>query len=358
MNNLTEYIKSFLFPVKEKVEDDIPFSMERLNEITKNDFVYGQKHDKPTEVIIKPEALDTSALSEGQGIENLWRPTEFSQYIGQTEAKERVMDYIAGCKKFNEQFPHTFLSAPPGCGKTAFSLILSNLLGKKMVQCTGGDLKSEQQLIDKIVECEGGILFVDEAHRISRKIGTFMLPLLEDFSIQGKKIKPFTVIFATTHRGTIAKHLDALLQRFQLEISLKDYKIEELAQIIKQYKRKKYSHIEIQDNIINEIANNCRNTPRLGLTLLKEYAYTLNWQRVLNNNEIIKNSLTKTDLRVLRYLKDNNGGGKNSLSKYLRVEPNTYEFNIEPFLIFLGFITVDNRRQITNLGKEFLQNVN
>jgi len=338
----------------ESIKDQIAQSMKNLNDITKDWHVHGKK-DQALEVIIKPEAIDTSSLVEGEGVENLWRPTEFSQYIGQSEAKERVTDYIEGCKKFNEQFPHTFLSAPAGCGKTSFSLILSNLLGKKMVTCVGGDLKSEQFLIDKIVESEGGILFVDECHRLSRKVGTFMLPLLEDFQVQGKKIKPFTCIMATTHRGTMAKHLDALLQRFQLEINLKDYTTNELAQIIKQYHNKKYTQVQVDDNLIQEIAMNCRNTPRLGLTLLKEYAYTLDWERVKKNNEIVIKGLTKTDLKVLKYLKDNNGAGKNSISKSLRIEPNTYEFSIEPFLIFLGLVTVDSKRQITDKGKDLLK---
>lgn len=341
----------------DNIQEQIAQSMKNINAMTKDWQVFAKKQDKTLEVIIKPEAIDTSALSEGEGKENLWRPTEFSQYIGQSEAKERVTDYIEGCKKFNEQFPHTFLSAPPGCGKTSFSLILSNLLGKKMVICTGGDLKSEQQLIDKIVECEGGILFVDEAHRLSRKLGTFMLPLLEDFQVQGKKIKPFTVIMATTHRGTMAKHLDALLQRFQLEIKLKDYTVSELGQIIKQYHSQKYAQVKIDDNIVTQIALNCRNTPRIALTLLKEYAYTMNWERVLKNNEIIIDGLIKTDLKVLQYLKDNNGAGKNSISKSLRIEPNSYEYDIEPFLIFLGLVTVESRRQITNKGKELLQSI-
>ncbi len=335
-------------------QNEIKSAMANLEIITRDYFVHGEK-DKPLEIVIKPEALDTSNLKEDNTIQNLWRPIDFSQYIGQSEAKERVLDYIEGCKNFNEQFPHTFLSAPAGCGKTAFSLILANLLGKKMVQCTGGDLKSEQQLIDKIVESESGILFVDEAHRLSRKVGTFMLPLLEDFTVQGKKIKPFTIIFATTHRGSLAKHLDALLQRFQLEIKLKDYTNEELGQIISQYHSKKYSKVNVEAKIIKEIALNCRNTPRLALTLLKEFVYNKNWQRVLDNNEIVSEGLTKTDLKTLKFIKDCNGAGKNSISKYLRVEPNTYEYDIEPFLIFKGLVTVDSRRHVTEKGKEVLK---
>ena len=138
----------------------------------------------------------------------------------QSKAKERVKCYLEGCKKFKDNFPNTFISAPAGCGKTVFSNIIANMLGKKFISCTAGEIKSEQQLVDKIVECESGILFLDEAHRISNKIGTFLLPILEEYKIAGQKIKPFTMIFATTHLGNLSENLSALVQRFPLQITM------------------------------------------------------------------------------------------------------------------------------------------
>lgn len=310
--------------------------------------------DNPLEIIIKPEALDLSNVKEDSTSEKLWRPISFSQYIGQDEAKERVKDYIQGCTKFNEQFPHTFLSAPSGCGKTTFALILANMLNKKFVSCTAGEMKSEQSIVDKICQCEGGIIFLDEAHRISIKVGTFLLPVLEDFKIQDRSIKPFTMIFATTHSGNIAKNLEALVQRFNLKINLKHYEINELIKIIKQYHKQKYPNIQIDEEIFKSIANNCRRTPRIALGLLREYVYTLNLPRVFTNNQIIKDGLTINDFKVLKYLQMTNGAGKNSIAKYLRVEPNTVEFENENYLIFLNLITVENKRKLTNIGKEFL----
>lgn len=311
--------------------------------------------DKPMEVIIKPDALDVSALQEGEGVTPTYRPKSFSEYIGQEEAKKRVECYIKGSQKFNEVFPHTFLSAPAGHGKTVFANIVANLLGKKMVVCTGGELKNEQALVDKIVECEGGILFIDESHRLNKKVGTFMLPILEEFLITGKKIKPFTCICATTHKGNMSEHLEALIQRFQLDIELNHYNTVELIQIIKQFHKKSYDKVKVSEDIFKVIGENCRFTPRIALTLLKEYIYVEDWEAVKLNNKIVKDGVTKTDIKVLQYLMEHNGVGKATLSKYLKVEPKTYEFEIEPYLIFKGFLTVGSRRKITEKGKEFLK---
>lgn len=306
------------------------------------------------EIIIKPEILDVSNIKEGEG--NLsFRPKRFDEYIGQDKAKKRVLSYLEGCKKFEDQFPNTFISAPSGCGKSVFSDIIANMLEKKIISCTAGEIKSEQQLVDKIVECESGILFLDESHRISAKIGTFLLPILEEYKISDKKIKPFTMIFATTHKGNLSENLSALVQRFPFQIELENYTYDQLIQIFNQFILKDYPNEKIENNILLDIAQNCRFIPRLGLALLKEYIYVRDWQEVKNNNNIVINGLTINDIKVLRYIKEINGAGKTTLSKFLRVEPKTYDFEIEPFLMFNEFITVSNKRQLTEKGKEFLK---
>jgi len=243
------------------------------------------------------------------------------------------------------------------CGKTLFANILANKLGKKFITCTAGELKSEQQLVDKIVECKSGILFLDEAHRIGNKLGTFMLPILEEFKISGKKIKPFTTIFASTHKGNLSENLSALLQRFPLTIELENYTNKELITIFNQFLKKQYPSEKVQAEILNDIALNCRNTPRIGLGLLKEYIYIKDWQQVKHNNNIIKEGLTLNDLKILRYIKSVNGAGKTTLAKFLRVEPKTYEHSIEPFLMQKELITVSNKRKLTEKGKEFLNEI-
>lgn len=312
--------------------------------------------NKPQEIIIKPEILDLSTVKEGEG-SGLFRPKSFNEYIGQQKAKERVDCYLKGCQKFNEQFPNTFLSSPAGCGKTVFANILANLLDKKFVVCTAGEIKSEQSVVDKIVECDSGIMFLDEAHRISNKVGTFLLPILEEYQINGKRIKPFTMIFSTTHKGNISQHLSALIQRFPLQIELENYSNLELVQIFKQYLVKQYKNEQVDNSILLEIAKNCRMTPRIGLSLLREYIYIRDWETVKANNNILFDGLTIRDVKILNYINNQNGASKMMLANFLRVEPKTYEFEIEPFLVHKELIVVANKRKLTNEGKQFLERI-
>ena len=339
--SLFEFVKSFSHDLE---ENSVPYNEEK-------------EKNSPLEVTIKPEALDTSNISEGEG-NTAFRPTSFEQYIGQEKAKKRALCYIEGCQKYKDHFPNTFLSAPAGCGKTVFANILANMLDKKFVTCTAGEIKSEQQLVDKIVECESGILFLDEAHRITNKIGTFLLPILEEYKIAGKKIKPFSMFFATTHKGNLSENLSALVQRFPLQIELDNYKYNELIRIFQQFLVKQYENENINNDIFLKIAKNCRGTPRIGLSLLREYIYIRDWNRVKDNNNLVYNSLTKRDIKLLNYINQSGGASKSSLAKYLRIESKTYEFEVEPFLINQELITISNKRKITEKGQKLLKDLN
>jgi len=314
-----------------------------------------KKQDAPLSVTIKSEALDITNLESGKGSKQ-YRPQILKNYIGQEQAKERIKDYLKGCKDFNETFPHTFLTAPAGHGKSLLANIIANMIDKKLVKCTGGELKTEQHFVDKIVECDGGIIFIDEANKINSKVGFFMLPVIELFEINNKKLKPFIVIFATTHVGDIAKNLDALIQRCDLRLDLNHYNHEELITIMKQYKEKQYPKEKVSEEIYLEVAENCRFTPRIARSLLKEYIYNRDWSKTKFNNKIVSHGLTQTDIKMLKYLNQfENGLGKNTIANYLKIKSQTFEFEIEPFLVHKKLMIVDNRRKITHQGKDLLK---
>ena len=314
--------------------------------------------DSPMEITIKPEAIDISNLEEGEGFDN-YRPTTLEDYAGQEEAKEQIITYIKGCKEYNEPFPHVFLSAPAGHGKTLLATIIANIIASKLVTCTGGELKSEQQFIDKIVECDGGVIFIDEANRLSKRIGFFMLPIIERFKIGNVRLKPFTVIFATTHKGDLSKDLDALIQRCDLLLDLEHYNEEQLIAILKKYQTKQYPENNIPEEIFIKIAKNCRRTPRIARILLRNYIFTEDWDKVKKVNKIVKDGITKTDVKILKYLRSfPKGIGQKTIANYLRIKPQTYEYEIEPYLIFKELIVVENRRKITTKGQQFLETIN
>ena len=342
-----EFEKS-LFAIDDRYEEFVA-SMPDINKSNNKN----SSDEEPMSVVIKPEILDTSALDVGE-YSHIYRPINFNEYVGQEQAKKHIQCYLDGCKKFNENFPNTFISSPAGCGKTLLANILANKLNKTFVVATAGEIKSEQQLIDKIVACKSGILFLDEIHRISNKIGTFLLPILEEYKVCGKRIKPFTMIGASTHRGNLSENLSALLQRFPLSIELESYNQQEIIQILLQFHKKSYSQIPINNDLYLKIAKNCKATPRIAINLLRESIFTNNWEQVKTQNKIVKNGFTQQDIRALKFIDDSNGASKLSIAKFLRIEPKTYEFEIETYLINKEMITVSNKRKITNKGKEFL----
>jgi holliday junction DNA helicase RuvB len=311
-----------------------------------------KKEEKTKEVTIVPALLDVSKLGDS-GEAKEYRPSSWSEYKGQESSKDKVASYVAGCKKFNEVYPHTFISAPSGMGKTLFASILASQLEKKIIFTTGGELKSEQIFIDKLVESDGGVIFIDEANRLPKRVGFFILPLIEQFSIQGKVIKKFTVILATTHKGDISKDLDALIQRCD-NISLEPYRDNDLLDIVEQYRQKQYPSIQIPASVMQDMIKSCRNTPRNAKNFVRAYAYNPDWNKIKQYNNIVKEGLNSTDIKTLQYLQSSGGAGMSAIANYIRVKPQTYLYEIEPYLMFKDFVKIENKRMITDKGKEFI----
>src|SRR5574344_1605141 len=88
---------------------------------------------------------------------------------------------------------------------------------------------------------ENDVLFIDEIHRLNKSVEEILYPAMEDFALDfivGKgpsarnmrlKIKPFTLIGATTRAGMIAS---PLRDRFGIVARLELYSTDELAIII------------------------------------------------------------------------------------------------------------------------------
>jgi len=317
---------------------------------------WNKEEDDTLSITIKPEALDTSKLQNGSGSKQ-YRPKSLDEYIGQENAKAIILDFMKGCKEFNEPFPHTFISAPAGHGKTLLAEIVADISGKKVVKTTGGQLKNQQDFVDLISECDGGFILIDEANRIKKDVGFFMLPVIEKFEVNNQSLNPFTVVFMTTHLGDLAKDLDALIQRCDIKLELEHYNPSQLVTILKNYKDKQYPNIEVAVEIFDKIAINCRCTPRISRAFLRSYVYNRDIQKVIKQNRIVKDGITDVDIKVLNYIKSNGGASKASIASFLRVKPQNYEFETEPYLIHKELLEVKNKRKITDKGIQFLKEI-
>lgn len=318
-----------------------------------------EEKNSPQEVIIKSEILDTSALVSDDTKNDLWRPTKFEEYIGQENLKEIIKARIKGCKNRKTKYPHMLIDGSAGTGKTTVAYLTAKYLDEKFVECVANTIQSPQQFVDKLVECDGGVFFVDEVHEISRKVANFILPILEDFQINGQPIKPFTFFGCTTELGTLIKKYKPLVERMKIQKTLEPYTKEEMVKIIKQFKNKSFAEENIENIVYEKIADNCRNTPRMGLRILENYIYMdKTIDNVLYAEGIVKDGLTHQDIKVLKLLEQNiKGVGLKAIASYLGTSEENYLYKSENYLLQKGLITITSRRIITDEGKFFLKSL-
>lgn len=318
-----------------------------------------EEKNSPMEIIIKPEALDLSDLEESTE-KSLWRPETFDEYLGQKNLKTILKSYIKSHKEMNKTFPHMMIDGKAGTGKTTIAYLVAKMLDKPFVECVATTLQSQQQLVDKIVECKGGILFVDEIHMINAKLANFILPILEDFKIEGQRIKPFTFFSATTELGILLKKFKPFVTRMKIAKTLEPYSIEELRILVKQYREKTFPDQKIPEEVYQKIALNCRGTPRLAIRYIESFIFMqIPIGEVFKTYCIVKNGITEQDIKVLNLLKEKEKGvGLKALSAFLGTSEQNYLYQIEGYLIEQGYLTITTRRQITEKGKEFLNEIN
>lgn len=161
----------------------------------------------------------TKNLTDAE-IENSLRPTSFDEYIGQSKVKEALKIYIQAAKSRKESLDHVLLYGPPGLGKTTLSHIIANELGSQFKVTSGPAIEHAADLAAILTNLnQNDVLFIDEIHRLNKTVEEILYPAMEDFALDfivGKgpsarnmrlKIKPFTLIGATTRAGMLTNPL-------------------------------------------------------------------------------------------------------------------------------------------------------
>jgi Holliday junction DNA helicase RuvB len=175
------------------------------------------------------------------------------------------------------------------------------------------------------------------------------------------KLKPFTIIGATTRSGMLTA---PLRDRFTFREHLDFYEIEELTEIVCRNTRK--LRTEITQESAAELARRSRGTPRKANNLLRwarDFATvhhadgqitTEIADRALAMLEVDHLGLEAQDRRYLQTLLGVFTGGPAGLSAIghtLNIPPDTLEDEVEPFLLRCGFIQRTPRgRVITAAG--------
>jgi Holliday junction DNA helicase RuvB len=305
----------------------------------------------------------------------LIRPTSMEEFIGQEDIKKNLEIYIKAAKIQKTSLPHIMLSGGPGLGKTSCGILCAKLMEGNLKIVNGVSLQKSTDITSILAAIKkNDFIFIDEIHRLNKKIEEILYSSMEDFSLdliigegsQSKvvkiKIPNFTLIGATTKYGLLSQ---PLRNRFGIHFRFIPYEIEDLQKIILNFCKK--ISIEITEEGAREISLRAKSTPRIGLNLTKriiDFMYAkeekmLTKELILfsfNMMGIDKAGLEQIDINYLKILENSKSIGLNTIALRLQETESTIEDTIEPYLLILNFIERTPRgRIITNFGLKHLK---
>lgn len=296
------------------------------------------------------------------------RPTSLKDYVGQDKIKEKLEVYIKAAKKRKQPLDHVLLYGPPGLGKTTLSHIIANELGSQIKITSGPSIERSADLASILTNLGANdVLFIDEIHRLNKNIEEILYPAMEDFALDfvvGKgpsaksmrlKLKPFTLIGATTKAGLIS---NPLRDRFGVVERLEMYSNNDIKKILE--RSAKILGIEIDESALVELSKRTRGTPRIANRLLRRVR---DFADVYGEGKITKDVCKKaldllqiddfgldfTDRKILETIIKKFGGGPvglDTLAATTGEEAVTIEDVYEPYLMQLGFIDRTPRGRI------------
>ena len=241
-------------------------------------------------------------------------------------------------------------------------------MGANLRATSGPAIERPGDLVSILTNLEpGGVLFIDEIHRLNRLAEEFLYPAMEDFEMDlviGKgpsartvkvPLPRFTLIGATTRPGLLT---NPLRDRFGITNYFEFYAPTDLQKII--VRSADILKVPIDPLGADEIARRSRGTPRIANRMLKrvrDFAQVKADGHItravakdaLHLMEIDDLGLDDFDRRYLSTLIEKFDGGpvgSETMAATLQEERDTIEEVVEPYLLMLGFLNRTHRGRV------------
>jgi Holliday junction DNA helicase RuvB len=321
--------------------------------------------------------LSTARRAEDRELDRTLRPRTMEEYVGQERMKQNLKVFIRAARERREPIDHILLYGPPGLGKTTIAHVIAHEMGAPLKATSAPALEKAGDLVALLTNVEaGGVLFLDEIHRLSPTLEEILYQAMEDFRLditvgQGVgarviklELPAFTLLGASTRIGLLTA---PLRDRFGIVHHLDYYGREDLTRIVARSAR--ILGIEAADSGASEIARRSRGTPRVANRLLRrvrDFAQVeadgaitgVLAEKYLERLEVDRYGLDETDRRLLLTIHEKFDGGPvglNTLAAAVGEERDTLEEIYEPYLLQIGFLDRTARgRRITRLAREHL----
>jgi Holliday junction DNA helicase RuvB len=301
------------------------------------------------------------------------KPSSLKHLIGQRSVIDQVSVALDAAFADSRKFDHSLLVGPPGLGKTALAHVVACEMATQLHEVLGQSIKDSADLNALLLGAkDSDIIHVDESHELNKEFQTTLFMALDQRrlilnsgksgrTMQSIPLSDFTLLLSTTDEYGL---LQPLRDRMKLLLRFDYYSTDELVVVLRH--RTQSLSWSVEDEILPQIAERSRGTPRIALRLLQsthrvcrsEGVNTLSQahlKRACDLECIDELGLGSSEQQYLRLLKEGTSR-LNVVASIMGLPARTVSQVVEPFLLRTGLIMKDDqgRRELTTKGREHL----